>query len=479
MSDDDKSNSANLGEQLGKPVDSNNVSLKLEQTVVGPFFAFETSANNKERETNAEKPTVRRERLDVNTIEDLPRDLAYQNGDNIVMREFNLSDEMKEKLASIHNHAGAEYVKGNPAAELSTLQHELAHYNREHNGSAHIDYANGETNFALNYVDEKSARVVETLSLVNVYNHCKEQNMAYFTYKDTTIKVDELLDVYPNLKETVEKHGSDLNNPETVTAIAKTVCEDWDKRARPIYEDKEFAEAAKESHASISAQIQGVKDGEKAMAEQLKNLDIGYGMKIDLPDECKEFIYPSKEYLHDYMMNSDVMDKGAHPSSEGLLAIDKHLEEKGITSAEDKDKYLKAQYEKIVNRAPDADLELKNLMLAAEMNPDRAKTIAYTDGLIEKRQGDKVLVSGDNGKTYSELTDKDRALLAQEISAQKGKYPPDAASVNDDVIRTMSNRRMTIRVDKANAEQQEKTSNETTKTTVNVALISMAKEASR
>jgi len=30
MSDDDKNNSANLGEQLGKPVDSNNVSLNLE-----------------------------------------------------------------------------------------------------------------------------------------------------------------------------------------------------------------------------------------------------------------------------------------------------------------------------------------------------------------------------------------------------------------------------------------------------------------
>lgn len=451
---------------------------------MGPFFVFETSVDNKEREINAEKPTVSRSSHDINSFDDLQdiRGLAYQSSDNIVMREFNLSEDMEKKLEPIHNQVAAEYLKGNPAAEVAAYQHELAHYNREHKGISHLDYANGETNLALNYVDEKSAHVVETLSLVNVYNHCKEQNMEYFTYKNTTVKVDNLLDMYPNLKDTIEKQGSDLNNSETIKAIAKVAAEDWDEKSRPVYESKEFAEVAKESHASISAQIQGIKDGEKAMAEQLKNLDIGYGMKIDLPDECKEFIYPSKEYLHDYMTKSDIMDKGAHPSNEGLLAIDKHLEEKGITSAEDKDKYLKIQYEKIVNRAPDADLKLKDLMLAAEMNPDRAKTIAYTDGLVEKRQDDKVLLSGDNGKTFYEVNDKDnKNLLTQEIAAQKGKYPPDAASADDEVHRTINNRKMTMRVDKANMEQHTKdvAQAETVKTTVNVAIQNAVREASR
>lgn len=481
MTENAVNNIAELSEQLNKPVEAQNKVGALDTTRVGPFIAINSIVDKMERETNAPIPTIRSDKNQIDTEDDLKkiRELAYQNGDNIVMRDFVLSSEIQEKYEH-HHDAGAEYLKGNPAAHIATYLHELAHYNRNNAGLGHIDYANGETNLALNYVDEKSARVVETLAAVNIYNHCKAEGMDTFTYKDSTIKLDTLLDMYPNLKETIKKHGSDLTNPQTVTEIAKVAGEAWDQYTRPVFEEKEFIQASNEKHAFFSAQIQGVKDGEQAMAAQLKNLDIGYGMKIDLPEECKEIIYPSKEYLHNYIIEHN--GKMSHASNEGLLAIDKYLEGKGITSAVEKEAYLKKQYENIVNRAPDTDVQLKDLMLAAEMNPNRGNIIAYTDGLMEKRQGDMQLVSGDKGKTFAEVNQvHDKMLLAQEIALQTGKYPPDAISAADEVHRTLNHRKAVMHIDKANMQQhtEEHAPVETTKTIVNAAMIDGTQGASR
>lgn len=88
---------------------------------------------------------------------------------------------------------------------------------------------------------------------------------------------------------------------------------------------------------------------------------------------------------------------GSHaPSDEEVLIINNYLEQKGITKAEDKDKYFDEQFRKIVNRAPDADKELKSLLLGNN------GSIRYSDGLIETRVPNSNLatISKENGNTY-------------------------------------------------------------------------------
>ena len=74
----------------------------------------------------------------------------------------------------------------------------------------------------------------------------------------------------------------------------------------------------------------------------------------------------------------------------------------------DKDKYLKTQFANIVNRSDDADLKLKELMLAC-CNKDN-NMIYYTDKLQVRNQGGIQTVSNDLGKTTYALSRMDERL---------------------------------------------------------------------
>jgi len=428
-----------INKQLSEPVTEDNRIIPVDGTAIGPFLAQTIPYQEEQTNQTPKKTTVIREQRQINTPEDLQkyRDLAHQNGDNIIMPDYNLSPELADKLKDVHNNYAAEYLNGNTAAKLAVYFHELSHYNRENKGIDNMPKGNAETNLTLNYVDEKSAHVAENLALVNIYDQCKKTGAEYFEYKDTKIKTDELLDMYPNLRECVEKNGSDLTKKDTLIAISKVAAESWDEHSLPSYKSGEFQEFTSENNSSIVEQIQAVKDGKIAMSEQLKDIDIGYGMHIDLPEECQSFIYPDKKEIQNFICENE---DGRHPSNDGLLAIDAYLEKRGLKTNKAKDEYIRTQYEKIVNRAPDADNTLKDLMLNAELNPNNDKRIYYTDALIKKEQNGITVVSNDNDKTFYPVNKEE--TLAQQIKDQKGKYPPDAPTEEIDNKRTLADKQM-------------------------------------
>ena len=431
-----------INAQLSMPVTEDNRSIPIDATAIGPFVGKTTPYKAEESETTPKKPTIRQPIRVINTPEDMQqyRELADQNGGNINMYDYQLSPELANKIKDIHNSPDAGYLTGNPAAKLSVYFHELAHYNREHKGIGHISSGNAETNLTLNYVDEKSAYVTQNIALVNIYNQCKNSGAEYFTYQDVKIKTDELLDMFPNLRECIEKNGSDLTDKNTLIAISKNAAENWDEHYFQGYQEGEFASYALESNCSLIEQIQAAKDGNKAMSEQLKDIDIGYGMHIDLPDECKSFIYPDKTWVKDFIIENE---EGHHPSNEGLLAIDAYLESRGHKTNEAKDAYIREQHEKIVNRTADADAVLKDLMLNADMNPDNDRRIYYADALLEKKENGTLVVrdvsSGDN--TFYPVT-QDSTLLSQQLQTQTGKYPPDAPTPEIAAQRTLAELQM-------------------------------------
>lgn len=431
-----------INAQLSMPVTEDNRSLPINATAIGPFIGNTIPYKAEESEEILNKPTIRQPIRVINTPGDIQQysELADQNGDNINMYDYQLSPELANKIKDRHNTVDAGYLTGNPAAKLSFYFHELAHYNREHKGIDHISNGNAETNLTLNYVDEKSAYVTQNIALVNIYNQCKNSGAEYFIYPDVKIKTDELLDMYPNLRECIEKNGSDLTDKNTLIAISKNAAKNWDELYFQSYQEIAFADDAIESNCSLMEQIQAAKDGNKAMSEQLKDIDIGYGMHIDLPDECKSFIYPDKTWVKDFIIENK---EGYHPSNEGLLAIDAYLESRGLKTNKAKDAYIREQHEKIVNRTADADAVLKDLMLNADMNPDNDRSIYYADNLLEKKENGTLVVrdinSGDN--TFYPVT-QDSTRLSQQLQTQTGKYPPDTPTPEIAAQRTLAELKM-------------------------------------
>ena len=132
-----------------------------------------------------------------------------------------------------------------------------------------------------------------------------------------------------------------------------------------------------------------------------KNLDIGYGIKIDIPDDCTNLMMPPQ----DFAQKLTAKYTSFSPSTDGLLAIDNYLDNLGLKNDKAKDKYIREQYGNIVNRSPDADLKLKDLMLDC-CNPNN-NMIYYTDNIQERNIGGHTTISPDLGKTTYTLSRMD------------------------------------------------------------------------
>ena len=91
------------------------------------------------------------------------------------------------------------------------------------------------------------------------------------------------------------------------------------------------------------------------------------------------------------------INSSPEPSDEEVFAINEYLERKGLHTDEEKDKYMEKAFTDIVNRSPEADPELKKLLLG------NSGSIKYTDGLVETPipNTECSIVADKDGKTYN------------------------------------------------------------------------------
>lgn len=198
------------------------------------------------------------------------------------------------------------------------------------------------------------------------------------------------------------KNGFNPAFPEDIGRIARLASEHWDKEYLPGYSSEQFSDVARSGTSSnIVNSIIAAREQQQILKDMTKNLDIGYGTKIDIPDDCVALMMPKKEIIQQITASANSFS----PSTDGLLAIDRYLEERGLKNDKDKDQYLKTQFANIVNRSDDADLKLKELMLAC-CNKDN-NMIYYTDKLQVRNQGGIQTVSNDLGKTTYALSRMD------------------------------------------------------------------------
>lgn len=405
-----------LAQQLQMPVADDNKKIAETETAIGPFPGFvieeELDTDYKKYKSNLKTPknTMEREFREVKSKADFNkyRDMAYFDSSDkkIYMPKWDLSEEMKNLINEKMPHTwDAKLINGDQAAEIAAERHENTHFLHDARGQTDSEKRLNNTPDMFvekDYVTEKTAYAVQCLTLANIWKNCKDSGMEMIEINGEKKPVGEILSQVPGLRDTVEKNGFAPVSSESCSRVIQLASAHWDKHYLPGYSEGQFSDAAEHgSSANMMNQIKAAREQPKILKDMMKNLDIGYGMKIDIPDDCIALMMPKKEITQE--ITSSVSPFSA--STEGLLAIDRYLEERGLKKDKDKDEYLKTQFKNIVNRSEDADLALKDLMLGC-CNKDN-NMIYYTDNLMVRNQNGIQTVSDDLGKTVHAMSRMD------------------------------------------------------------------------
>lgn len=148
----------------------------------------------------------------------------------------------------------------------------------------------------------------------------------------------------------------------------------------------------------------------------------------------------AKEFAHTAQKCND------SPTDEEYLAINKYLEQKGITGDKAKDEYFNSQFRNIANRTSDADQELKKMMLGSYGE------IRYADGLIETKVNDSPYTTLSEGKgdtyvvgAFVDFSAKKRPRTNENISVQTVSDDKTNAAVSSAPVQLQQMKRSTGR----------------------------------
>lgn len=316
------------------------------------------------------------------------------------------------KQLSSEKDYSSQYFNNNPVARYAVALHESIHKIQTKKCGSH-DVRHTPANAArLNFLCENMTTTSEYLAIAQMYTDLKQRGIDTFEYtttlngkeKNVKMPTEDILDMYPGLRETVTQNGFSADDPQSVRAVVEAAAKYWreNRKAEYFMQHAESAIAADEiqSTFTFSTRINCLKNEDAAYKEAedklLQNVFISPEVSLDLRKYRDVINTMSKDDAKFFAQKAQSCNKS--PTDEEYLAINEYLEQKGITGDKAKDEYFNSEFCKIVNRAPDADQELKSLMFG------EYGTIRYADGLEESKACDSphiTLSEGNNkGDTY-------------------------------------------------------------------------------
>ena len=351
-----------------------------------------------------------------------------------------------------------EYANQNPIAENSIAYHEALHKRHtNHNGMSDTSRAPANT-LRTDRLTETTAHAVQYLSTANTYTFLKNQGIETFEYtsnkdgkeKTFTMPLNDVLDMYPGLREAMDGKDFSPDDPEMVRKIVATSAKNWNNHYKDTYYEQHSQNLGLQLNcqkdASFSFRLRNTRNQEtrkqdfaKLSREMLKDIYIGNNTTVNLTD-CEDLLntmsaeeadkivravkvnanlqnldlngkdmqtvnkwldehgitdakakddylgkaltditeLPDKPSTNPELQNllaKAFISSSPEPSDEEIFAVNEYLEKKGITEDAAKDAYLKKAFTDIVNRSPEADPELKKLLMGSN------GSIKYTDGL--------------------------------------------------------------------------------------------------
>ena len=366
--------------------------------------------------------------------------LAFCSGGSYMLPVYDLPAQVLEKLKneSIEKKS-ISYLNKNPIAELLVKTHEVDVHGL-HNQQNTLENS-GDTPymaFVTDEMTEKIATISEYLVLGEVYTTLKKSDVENFQTKDGVVPLDSMLELCTGLKEYIDKNGFDLNDKKCVKEVAKIGAEYWNKCKSEVYIKQGQSAISDTRDASLIGMIKCAREWDKRKELMLKGININ-GKEVNIPKECLDFIEPSKEKI-----NRVVGDK--YITNEDLLKIDKHLNSLGFKNDEEKANYLAEQAIMITDRNPEADLKLRDLLLACQNNEKQCNTIVYSDGIKDTYNSDGNVNVSKNGVSYTmQISNKEEKTEEKVIKkSPKEELVENLAKIHPKVENVKDNTKQSI-----------------------------------
>lgn len=409
--------SQQLESQLNSPV--SNPSVELDDCQIGDWkgkWIMNPESEHSEIADVPERPRdiLKREDITIKDKELTKEDV--ENGvtlgsytaeyDEFVVNRFTVSPETAEYIQESTQQSItpeiAENKVNNTLRQLSVIFHENLHRkNNIYDGMGML----GDTPINAIKKDrltETTAKAVEYLAIAQLYTTLKEQGVKNLSIDGEIKPLESMLDLCPNLRETIEKNGFDVSNKQSVRNVVKAASDYWHDELKPLYTDQHAnaGRQASKEQLSLATQLQiAQEDPDKRYQEtserMMANVYIGSNTYVDL-NHCRDLLDTMNKEEAQQIINEYNITTPQRPSKETLMAVDKYLEQKGAHTDEEKQAMLEEAFVKIIYRDADADQELKNLMLRD------GGSIRYSDGLIETHipNSNLVTLGKDDGKTF-------------------------------------------------------------------------------
>ena len=292
-----------------------------------------------------------------------------------------------------------EAAQGNEVALNCLIYHELNHmHNNAYDGLGQLSYT---TTNAIkgDVLTEKLSLCTEYLTMAKEYNERKAKGEMTIKYNDGSEKpLDGLLDIYPGFKETVEKYGSDINNPETKRALVKAAMKYWDDDRGSCYtsQNKQWMMVGNNvfNGCSFSKQMELLKNEEdtykKVSTAMLSDINIG-NQQVTLTD-CKDLIDTyTTENAHQLINKHNEKDTINEapifvPTYQEYQEINQYLESIGKKTDAEKMAHIAKTVQTASFSVTYYDKKLENIMLSH--NPK-----ITSEALTIERTEDKVVAS--------------------------------------------------------------------------------------
>ena len=362
--------------------------------------------------------TGKNKRITIETIEKTSDEALAWYGSSVLSQKITLQtysekeqQQARENTQNYGTNSYDEYKLNNPVARITIALHEANHMiDDQYSGQFLLNQT--PLNAACgNHLTETKSYAVEYLAAAELYTNLKKQGMNTIQINGENRPLENILEMYPNLKETVLEKGFDAKDPASVRNIVEKASAEWHKNRNNIYikQDASFSAAASQNFAAytMTEKLELLKNEEQTYNEisekMLKTAYIGQNTIVDL-SSCRDLLDTldrtqfAKDIRSGQKANTASPDNESNKidliSYEELNAVNTYLESKGLTTDNAKNQYLTTALKDIARREKNQDTELKNILLSYN------SAMTYADGLNEGVWANMRIITNSEGQNF-------------------------------------------------------------------------------
>ena len=239
---------------------------------------------------------------------------------------------------------------------------------------------------------EKISYIIENLFVAQVYTILKKAGIEKIQTEGKITTTDQILELYPGLKDYVKNNGFSPHENKDIRAIGKIASVYFDTNRQADYWQQHYEHTLLSGESGMFQRLQ-YNDAKynEVLNSMLKNVYIGNNTNVNLSC-CRDLISMSASNALDLMENMNISDRALlmegkyTPMTYGKAKeISDYLETIGLHNPDEKNDYMQKTLADIVCRSGHTDEKLKSILLNTKsVNSGK---IVYADGLVEKNDG--------------------------------------------------------------------------------------------